>query len=191
MSKKSSIMWGIIFILAALLVVFGQLGVLETAGLLGIIVTMFLAPIIVMNIMRLNFAGFLIPLSVIGILYARPLGIEKLVPWPILIVAVFLSIGLSLLFPKHAKRKSDEYIETENIIDEPDGGDIDVGVRFGASVKYINTEELRKVNIDCSFGGLKIYFDHAAIFGRTGDCRDKYGFCRCGIVYSQDMADRQ
>lgn len=165
MSKKSSIMWGILFILAALLIVFCQLGVLETAGLPAIIITMFLAPIIVINIIRLNFAGFLLPLAVIGILYARPLGIEKLVPWPILIVAVFLSIGLSFLFPRHGRHKSEEYSEVENIIDEQDGGDINVGVRFGASVKYMNTEELRKVNIDCSFGGLKIYFDHAEILG--------------------------
>lgn len=164
MSKKSSIMWGGIFILAALLVIFSRLGLLAAAGLPSLIITIFLIPVIVINAVHLNFGGVLLPLAVIGILYAGPLGIERLVPWPILIAAVFLSIGLSFLFPRRKRYKDEDFLETESI-DEPDESDVNVSVRFGASVKYINTEELRKVNLDGSFSGMKVYFDHAQMAG--------------------------
>ena len=34
---------------------------------------------------------------------------------------------------------------------------------FGSSIKYINSEDFRGAGIHCSFGAMKVYFDHAEV----------------------------
>lgn len=34
---------------------------------------------------------------------------------------------------------------------------------FGASTKYINSDEFEFAQLECAFGGLKVYFDNAVI----------------------------
>jgi predicted membrane protein len=40
---------------------------------------------------------------------------------------------------------------------------VNCSTSFGECIKYVNTENLEKVNIKCSFGEVKVYFDNAKI----------------------------
>lgn len=168
--KFRNLFWGVFFILAAVAILLNQLGFLVGISLFHLIITILLIPIIVKSIQYLNFSGILIPLAIIGILYADQLGIQSLTPWPILGIAVFLSIGLSILI--HPKKYSDggrwkkrcgEF--QEESVGNKEEGEVNLSTRFAGSVKYIDSDNLKKVNIDCSYGGMKIYFDHAKIEG--------------------------
>lgn len=167
MGKKSNILWGLIFILIAVLIIFNQLGYFNGVGLPSLIVSILLVPVIITSVIHVNFAGILFPLAVIGILYDDLLGIQNLTPWPLLLTALFLTIGLSFLFPRHRRYKSVHDEGFDVIINEPDGSEINLDARFCGSVKYVNTHQLEVVNIDCSFAGLKVYFDQANLMGDT------------------------
>lgn len=56
------------------------------------------------------------------------------------------------------KKKDTDY---ETIIDEEDGNRISFDTSFGASIKYVNTDDFQSASLDCSFGSMKVYFDNA------------------------------
>lgn len=168
--KVRNLYWGVFFILAAVIIVLNQMGLLIGVSTISLIITLLLIPVIITSIRHWSFGGILFPLAIIGILYAEPLGIQNLIPWPILGVALFLTIGLHFIFPHHRKYEqsyshhhddSEEW--TEEKVDAGGDGEIDLITKFTGSVKYINSEKLRKVNIDCSFGGMKVYFDNSKL----------------------------
>jgi len=171
--KLRNLFWGVFFILAAVVIILKQSGFLVGVSLINLIITILLIPIMFKSIKHRNFSGILFPIAIIGILYANILGIQNLVPWPILGVALFLSIGLTIMFPpkfhKYRTCCSESYNEDhsaeafEEVIDSPDGEIVDVYTKFGGSVKYVNSENLKKVNVECSFGGMKVYFDNAKL----------------------------
>lgn len=172
--KRSNMIWGIFFILIAGVIILKQTGFLIGVNLISLVITLLLIPVMLKSIRYLNFSGILFSLAIVGILYAEPLGIQNFVPWPILGVALFLSIGLSLIFPKyqhmmHEKWKTQKEKDFEEgfseIIDEPDESEVKVFTKFGASVKYINSDKLKKVNLGCSFGAMKLYLDRAEMEG--------------------------
>ena len=121
--NKKNIVWGLIFIMAAILVVCGAFGILGNP------------------------------------------------------VNLFLSIGLSFLFPKYKhfyKHSSEESFH--EIVNEADDSVINLSAKFGGSVKYVNTNQLQEVNIDCAFSGMKVYFDHADIAGEKASVNVRLSF---------------
>ncbi len=165
--NTKNIFWGIFFIFAAALIVINQLGYLGELHVVSLGFTLLLIPIMVISISYLNFSGIFFPLAVIGILFEKQLGIEKIVPWPILLVALFLTIGFEIMFHSSKHKRShwkhkgpDAY---EKIIDMPDSNVVDVRVSFGSSIKYVNTQEFQRADLNCSFGAMKVYFDRAKV----------------------------
>ncbi len=159
--NKKNIGWGLMFILAAAFIILGAFGILGNP--LKLVVTVLLIPVILTGIRHLNFGEILFPLAIICILYDDFLGIQALTPWPVLFTALFLSIGLSLLFPKrkYSQHTQDEKNDFDEPANETNDSIINIETRFNAIVKYINSSHLQTVNADCSFSGLKLYFDHA------------------------------
>lgn len=158
--KGKKIFWGLFFVMAGALVLVNQLGLFTKIGLCSLFFTIFLVAILIKSIARISFTGILFSIAGLCIVYAETLHIESITPWPVLIAALFGSIGLHCMFSSHHKHHCDrdfvsESIDSDNIVN--------VDVSFGASVKYINTKNLEKVNIFCSFGAVKIYFDNANI----------------------------
>ena len=173
--NKKNIVWGLIFIMAAILVVCGAFGILGNP--VNLIITVLLIPIIISNVVHLAYPGIFFPLAIIAILYDDYLGIQALTPWPVLFIALFLSIGLSFLFPKykHFYKHSGEESFHE-IINEADDSVINLSAKFGGSVKYVNTNQLQEVNIDCAFSGMKVYFDHADMAGEKASVNVRLSF---------------
>lgn len=171
--KIRNLFWGMFFILAAVLIIMNQLGILVGISLFNLIITIFLVSIIIKSIQYLNFVGIIMPLAILGVIYADKLGIQSLTPWPILGSALFLSIGLSIIIhPRrnefeecHCKKHDDkgEFVEIQK--GEKDDSEVNLYTKFSGSVKYITSENLKTVNLDCSFGALKVYFDNAKIDG--------------------------
>lgn len=159
--KFRNLFWGLFFILSACLVIISQLGVTQV-NLVHLVLTIFLVAIFCQSLYHFNFFGILFPIAFIGIIYAEPLGITNLTPWPILGAALFASIGLSFLIrPRHYHTHHGEHFD--EIVDTPDDSTVDFHVSCGSSIKYINNDNFQGGTIRCSCGAMKVYFDHATL----------------------------
>lgn len=167
--KRKNLFWGLFFILSATLIILNQFNILIGVSIFKLIISLLLLPIIFKSIRYIWFGGILFPLAIIGIMFAEPFGIEKLTPWPVLGVALFLTIGLSFIFPNKYKHEFDHFVhgsyDKDWASETSDDSEVDVYLKFGGSSKYIKSQNLRKVNIDCRFGGAKIFFDNCNIDG--------------------------
>lgn len=158
--KGKNIFWGLFFVLAGALVLVNQLGLFTEIGLFSLFFTIFLVAILIKSTVHISFTGILFSIAGLCIVYAETLHIENITPWPVLIAALFGSIGLHCIFNNHHKHHHDKEFDHESIDSD---GIVNVDVSFGASAKYINTKNLEKVNISCNFGAVKIYLDNASI----------------------------
>lgn len=164
--KKKDVFWGLLFILAAALIIMNQFGFFVGTSMFELVATVILGGIIIKSITRINFWGILFPLAGICIIYADEWNIPDFTPWPVLLTALLCSIGLSMIFKRpniwafHSHCNNDY---SSNVINEQDDKVIFCSASFGESMKYVNTDNFEKANIKCSFGELKVYFDNALI----------------------------
>ena len=171
--KNKNWFWGLFFIGAAATIILSRRGYLNNVNLVSLVFTILLIPVIIKSISHVNFLGILFPIAVISIIYAEPLGITDLTPWPVLITAILGSIGLSILFKKSWPHKHLHEYSCKNfynsnneenfgeVINCPDDEIIECKVNMGSSIKYVNSDNFKKARLTCSFGALKVYFDNA------------------------------
>ena len=154
--------YGLFFIGAAALVVLNQLGHFEGLKFSSLILTILLIPVLIESLIHLNFFGVFFSIALGGIVYAAPLGIESLTPWPILIAALLLSIGFSLIFKKKPDFKNffGCVSETTEVLE---GADVSGTVAFSESTKYLDSDCIEKGVFKCSFGSLKIFFENSTL----------------------------
>ncbi len=171
MSSKK-IIWGLFFIAGAALLVLNQMGLLIGIGMWSLLFTLVLIPVFIQSLIRLEFFGMFFPLALLAIIYAEPLGIEKLVPWTVLLAALLLSLGFTILFKKErfwhrdgCRNKNDAEVASGWLGDirQTDEDNIAVEASFGSSTRYIHSTNLQKVSVKCSFGSVKVFFDNASL----------------------------
>lgn len=177
--KGKKVLWGGFFIAAAVLIVINQMGYFTGIGLWSLLLTILVVPIIGHGIRHRNFFNIFFGVAFLLIIYERPLGIGELVPWTVLVAALLLSIGFTILFkPKykgwehridmHRGKGCGEYSDQE-IIDSED--EVNCSVSLGDSSKYVHSTALQRGRIDCSLGHLSVYFDHAALHPNGAEIR--------------------
>lgn len=167
--KREKIFWGVFFIFAAVFLIVSKWGMIPDIGIFKLLFTVFIAAIFVKSLGKMDYTGILFSIAFLCILYDEELHIEVLTPWPVLGAALLGSIGCSMLFRNRRKqwyyyqgeKKSRE--EFEKIFDSQDDSRIFFKSSFGAATKYINTDDFEFAQLECSFGGMKIYFDNAVI----------------------------
>ena len=76
-----------------------------------------------------------------------------------------MSIGISFFYhPKrtysyHHSGTWDNFEDVETV----EGNAMEFVTKFGGSIKYLNSADFKSARIECSFGGMKVYFDNAVI----------------------------
>ena len=163
-NKKKSwrkIAWGIFLMGAAILVIANACyGFIEFFPLICAVI---IAPMVIESLIHLNFVGVFIPIALLGIVFEKPLGIQAITPWPILAAAVLLTIGFSILFHKHNKWFGRMHFDSSETFEDVLEDDMVCTVKFGASTKFIKSENFEKAYLNCSFGSIKAYFDDAKL----------------------------
>lgn len=162
--KFKNVFWGLFFIVGGILVIANQLGYLVNLNLFSLFCTILLIPIIIKSAIHLCWGGIFFPIALLGIIYAGPLGITNLVPWPILIAALFATIGFSfIIHPKKYEISMENSEHFDQIINNPDSNVVSCKVSFGSSIKYVNTDCFETGKFECSFGALKVYFNQTEV----------------------------
>lgn len=164
--RKQNIIWGLLFLLAAVLIIMNEFGFLGDISILGIVISVIMVGILIVSVRAINFWGIFFPLAIILIVNAEAFNATNVTPWPVLMIALLLSLGLSLLFNRHGfsfiHLNSDTNF-SDRFVFEQDSNVIKCSTTFGDCIKYVNTENLEKAYIKCSFGDIKLYFDNAMI----------------------------
>lgn len=168
------IFWGLFFIVAGAFVIVNQLGYYTDINLFSLLCTILIIPILIKSLFKLDFTGILFSLAFLCIIYREPLHIESLTPIPVLLTALFGSIGLSIMFGRyhfhghhfHNHHFHDRHNKHfEQVVNGDDADEVDFNVSFGSSIKYINSEDFKVANLRSSFGSMQVYFSDAEIVG--------------------------
>ena len=184
--------WGIFLILVAALVVANQFGGFPELGFWSIAVAVLAVAFFVKCIVDFSFASLPIPLAALYYIFQVPLELPAINFWPLVLVTVLVTAGLHVLIPqkrfkfKYKKGNKEtiysnfggvsnveRIIDGESIdIDQEFDGKIEEGgeennphisVSFGGGSRYLHADRLETVEIDCSFGGIEVYFDHVTL----------------------------
>lgn len=164
--KKKEVFWGLLFIVAALLIIINQFGFFEELSMFDVVATVILGGIIIKSVMKINFWGILFPLAFLCIIYADIWNITNFTPWPALLTAFLCSLGLSLIFRRpmlwvyHMNHHSNF---GSNMVHDDSNNVVNCETSFGECMKYVSSENFERANIKCSFGEMKVYFDNAKI----------------------------
>lgn len=174
--KNRKVFWGIFFIVMAVIVIISRLNILPNVSVFTFLATVLFGWITIDGIRRRNFYEILFPIAFLCILYDEPLGIEALTPWTVLVAALFLSIGLTLLLGDKKHRKhAIEFEWNSNGIgksNEQCGGEyIRCENNFGAAIRYIHSDCFCKAHLENNFGTMTVYFDNAIIQGNIADVK--------------------
>lgn len=172
--KAKKLLWGVFFIAAAILIVVNQLGYQTGINLWGLLFTIVVIPVVTTGLYHRNFFNVFFGIAVWLIVFAKPLGITALVPWTILIAALFLSIGFSILVkPKNRLKEHHDRERVRNehnhhytgneTVDHVDGNEINCYVSMSGSCKYLHSDNLQTGRMECCMGYLKVYFDNVRL----------------------------
>ena len=164
-TKTHRIFGGITLIILAIILIISKLGYLNDFGIWSLLFTIFLIYVIIKSIYPINFGGIFFPIAFLCIIYDKQLNIEELTPWTVLIVAALGTIGLSMIFHGRERYSSHKKIDNYNfdVIDSEDESNVVQKTSFGATTKYINSENFKQADFDCNVGAMEIYFDKANV----------------------------
>lgn len=146
----------------------------QSVTVVGIFFTIFFIWMVMQGFYQRNFFLILFGLSFIAIQY-NPLGIDVVTPWTLLSAALLASIGLTIIFPQKKRFPNGhmnhfEFADKgEKVFDEQDGEVLHYKSTFGECVRYINTDSLANVQLQNTFGEMKIFFDNAVIKNGVAD----------------------
>ena len=165
---KKKYFGGIIFILAAIALVVVKVMCAEVNFWSIFFSIVFLAGVI-SGLIKLDWSRALFSAAFFIIINDEFLHMEQFTPWTVLGVALLGSIGLGILFPGK-KRKHKKVVGNMNgwtALDEEtmasDAEVIEKKVVCGDSTDYIQSQNLREVNLKCVCGEASIYLHQAAL----------------------------
>lgn len=182
--NQKNIVKGLLFILAAFLIAASCFGLLGDISIFKLIITVICMLIFITSIKELNFGGMLFPAAILGIIYDKQLDIENMTPWPILLIALLLTIGLESIFPKRKNRYLLNHGNAEPL--SSTDSTININTRFNGIVKYLDTKNLKTVNINSKFAGSKLFFDKAEIDGDVLEINLNLSFSGCDFYFPKN-----
>ncbi|MBP2058550.1 putative membrane protein [Lactobacillus colini] len=182
----SRILWGIGFLLAGIFLLLEQLHLISlNLSLWTIIWTIIFAALGVSSIANKNIFGSVFSIAFLVIVYAKPLHITKLVPWTILLVALLISIGLSIIFKKSIVENeiivNGKRVDWKDVRPEPfhaqevisqtskteTGEEVVISQKLSDTSRYIRSQNLHSVTINSFVGDAEIYLNHAKAAGES------------------------
>lgn len=191
--KHGNWFWGIFFLAAGFFVIACQVGTFAYLGFWSIAATVLLAAVLVSSLPEPNFFGITVPLALLYTIYRQPLGWPRVSVWLLLLAAVFVSIGLSMIFHPHGHHWEMSHCHhhhdhAENI----DGNDVFVRASFSESCKYLQADRLKTARLESSFGKLSVYFDQVRLdpAGAVADVNASFGEMVLYLPGSWKVVDR-
>lgn len=168
--RTGNVFWGLLLVLVAVFLIVNQLGFLEELNVFSIIFAIFWVSVFIEGLTKRSFGKILFSLAFLFMIFDEQLGIKGISNWSILAAALLGTIGLNMIF----KRKKNCHFGKVNMHSENhdtqnrgqnslEGNQIFFRTVMGSAVKYVNSDNFESAFLECSFGGMQVYFDQAII----------------------------
>lgn len=157
------VLWGLLFITMAILMILGQ--IIELPSVMTIAFTLFIGALLVESLFAKNIFFTLLMGAIIVVINKETLNIAEISNYSIIASSILLSIGLYII--TGSKKRTCDFKMEDISYEESDI--ININVSFGATIKYINSENFKKAFISCNFAGAQVYFDNATIQGDAAE----------------------
>ncbi len=157
-NKNGKIILGLFFVIVAIYVIISRYICFPHINIFKLLITVFFVLMLLEGLRHVDFFEILFSIACICILYSRHLGITAITPFPILIAALFGSIGLTMIFGK--KKRS--YMWNDSINTNSTGtaseqcNDEHIFYKnsFGETQLYIPKEWKIQKNLQRTFGSV-------------------------------------
>lgn len=170
--KNKITLIGVAALALAVFIIVYNLGLIRfNIGFWTIIFTIFFFWILIKGLLSKSIFQVTLPLTILAMMYAKPLHIEALVPWPLIFVGILVTIGLSLIF-RRRKRFYTDFVDfnssTNKQINNEEEWDlddsiVDMEVKFTSAIRYVRTNDFKHGSIKLTASEAKVYFDEAQI----------------------------
>ena len=189
----SKLVWGLLLLLAAAFIIVNQIGGFLEITFGGILVGTLALAYAIACLIKLKLDSLPIPIAIMYIVIQTPLDLPHINAWLLILAAILATIGLHVILPKKRRsivigttkmgfngikdeiedeieeaiedaleeadiEIDDEYVRTDDYDNNPR-----VSVSFGGESRYLHSDALETVEIDCKFGGVEVYFDQAKL----------------------------
>ncbi len=162
--KGKNIFWGLFLLISAALIIASQVTSFGTISAVSILATVFLAAIIISSVARMEFFGMFVPMAFLYMIYNEPLDLPFIRPVILVVSAVLVSVGCSLIFKK--RRKKNTYVNNSyysKMNESVNDNNPTVKSSMGSSSKYLRADSLQGGQLTVSFGELSVYFDQVRL----------------------------
>lgn len=191
--KKNNIFTGLVFILIAVAMMAGAMGLLPNIPWFKLLCVIMLGSWTVRALLDRDFMGTLLSASIIAWLFEEELHIEHLAPFPLCVAAVLLGIGLNMIFGKKKKLMSITYKDgdswREGTIDDirsedwQDGREVILENNFNSTSKYVNSAAFSSARLENNFGSANVYFNNANVYNNEAVIELENNFGEMNIYF--------
>ena len=191
----SKLIWGTFLLLAAAFIIANQVGGFVDIGFWSILVAALALAYLVQCMFRLYFASLPIPLAILYIAFQTTLSLPYINMWMLILASVLAALGLHTLLPKRKKKHNSGgvYIKQSKPRTEVGGDEKNphISVQFGSISRYLHSECLETVQLECKFGSLEVFFDqvHLSPEGAEAFCDCKFGNIVLFVPKEWDVTD--
>lgn len=166
-NRNGKILWGLFLIIAAVYIILNRYICFPHINIFKLLITVFFVLMLIEGLRRVDFFEILFSIACICILYSRHLRLTAITPFPLLIAALFGSIGLTMIFGKKNRpyiwNNSNYNNSTGSTNEQYNGENIFCKNSFGSAIKHVNSANFRGAQLSNSFGSMVIHFDNAII----------------------------
>ncbi len=192
--KFNKIFWGIFLLVSAGIIIASQVTSFATFSVTSLIITMFLAAIIITSVVKLEYFGIFVPMAFLYMIYYEPLGLKPIRFWILILVSVLLSGGFTLIFKK--KRRISSYTmpsghRVGTVSDSTEDDNPNVKVSMNSYSKFLRANNYNRGNFNVSFGSLELYFDNVNLitYGAGANINCSFGTTKLYIPRHWNVID--
>lgn len=169
--RKNNVVGGLALIAVAVLLVANGLGVWPEIPWLQALVSITFVAFSLRQIWKRHFFWSMISLGCVAWIWDEYLGIENITPFPLLLAAGLLGIGLNMMFGKKhrvvtiTKNGESMGVDEARVENWEDGRHVTLENIFNSTSKYVNSEAFSSAEFQNVFGSANVYFNNAIIAG--------------------------
>ena len=120
MIRKQNILPGLTLILIAVVMMGSAMGLIPNIPWFKLLCAVVFASWSIKSLLKLDFLGMLFPVSIIAWIFEDELMIQHLTPFPLVVAAILLGVGLNMIFKRRQRIFTVGYEDGyENIEKEP------------------------------------------------------------------------
>lgn len=191
--RKNDILGGLGLILIAIYIVGSALGIIPTIPWFKILCSIIFVVGMIKGLIEREFFGFSMCAFFLAWIYEDYLGISEITPFPLIFSAIFLAIGLSMIFKKKEKFTSFDHMGTHtqqttagahgHTASYQEGRHVRLENNFNVVSKYVNSEAFSTADLENSFGSANIYFNNAVMANANATVKVENSFGLVNIYF--------